>query len=33
MIDKVLRRLSWLCFLAAGLVLILTAAFETGMLR
>lgn len=31
--DRQLRRVSWLCFLAAGLVVILTAAFETGALR
>jgi hypothetical protein len=30
--DRVLQRLAWTCFLLAGLVLILTAALETGLL-
>ncbi len=31
--QKQLSRIAWACFLAAAAVVILTAAFETGLLR
>ncbi len=30
--DRALRTVAWMCFLAAGLVLILTGACEMGLL-